>query len=118
MFAYLAGTLKELQCPVIKVGGIEDHVHLLFVLAKTVALCEAVKEVKQGSSIWAKEEVDRNFYWQTGYGAFSVSLSNEERVIADIAEQEEHHKKRTFQDEFRAFLRKHKIEWDGRYVWD
>jgi REP element-mobilizing transposase RayT len=118
LFAYLAGALNGLQCPAIKVGGVEDHVHLLFVLSKTLALCEAVKEVKQSSSIWAKEHVHTDFYWQTGYGAFSVSRSNEDQVTEYIANQEEHHKKRTFQNEFRAFLRKHGIEWDEKYVWD
>lgn len=118
LFAYLAGTLNEMNCHAIKVGGVEDHVHLLFVLSKTRALCDVVMDVKKGSSIWAKEHVHPDFYWQTGYGAFSVSRSNEERVTEYIVGQQEHHKKRTFQDEFRAFLRKHGIEWDERDVWD
>ncbi|VTT97175.1 transposase : Transposase OS=Pedosphaera parvula (strain Ellin514) GN=Cflav_PD3019 PE=4 SV=1: Y1_Tnp [Gemmataceae bacterium] len=118
LFAYLAGTLNEMNCPAIKVGGVEDHVHLLFVLSKTLAMWDVVKDVKKGSSIWAKEHVNPDFYWQTGYAAFSVSRSNEERVTEYIVGQQEHHKKRTFQDEFRAFLRKHDIEWDERYVWD
>lgn len=118
LHAYLAGTLKGIGCPAIKVGGVADHVHLLFVLAKTLPLCEAVREVKQSSSVWAKEKIHPNFYWQAGYGAFAVSRSNEEQVAEYIASQEEHHKTRTFQDEFRAFLQKHGIEWDERYVWD
>ena len=118
LFAYLAGALNEMNCPAIKAGGVEDHVHLLFVLSKTLALSDVVKDVKKGSSVWAKEHVHPDFYWQTGYGAFSVSRSNEEQVTAYIVGQEGHHKKRTFQDEFRAFLRKHGIEWDERYVWD
>jgi len=103
LFAYLAGTLNEIQCPAIKVGGVSDHVHLLFVLSKTLPLCDAVKEIKQGSSIWAKEHVHPDFYWQSGYGAFSVSRSNEEQVTAYIVNQEEHHKTRSFQNEFREF---------------
>ena len=118
LFAYLAGTLNELGCPSIKVGGVADHVHLLFALSKTVALSKAVEEVKKGSSKWAKDRVHANFYWQTGYGAFSVSQSKEEQVAEYIANQEERHRVRTFQDEFRTFLRKHAMEWDERYVWD
>jgi REP element-mobilizing transposase RayT len=118
LFAYLAGTLNELGCRAITVGGVADHVHLLFVLSKTLALSKAVEEVKKGSSKWAKENGEPRFYWQNGYGAFSVSPSQEEPVIAYIANQEEHHRTTTYQDEFRDFLRKHGIEWDERYVWD
>ncbi|MBY0513896.1 MAG: transposase [Gemmataceae bacterium] len=118
LFAYLAGTLNALDCPAITVGGVADHVHLLFALAKTLPLCKAVEEVKKGSSKWGKEHVAAGFYWQTGYGAFSVSRSNEPVVAAYVADQERHHARRTFQDEFREFLRRHGIEWDERYVWD
>ncbi|MFO0823336.1 MAG: IS200/IS605 family transposase [Gemmataceae bacterium] len=118
VFAYLAGTLNALSCPAIKVGGVADHVHLLFVLAKTLALCDAVQKVKESSSKWAKEKVHPEFYWQTGYGAFSVSRSMEEQVTNYIANQEEHHKDRNFQDELRGLFRKHDVEWDERYIWD
>jgi putative transposase len=118
MFAYLAGTLNAINCPAIKVGGIADHVHVLFVLARTLPLCKAVEELKKESSKWAKQHVHPGFYWQNGYGAFSVSPSNEPQVAGYIADQEKHHATRTFQDEFRDFLRKHGIEWDERYVWD
>ncbi|MCE9562230.1 MAG: transposase [Planctomycetes bacterium] len=118
VFAYLAGTLNAFSCPAIQIGGVADHAHLLFVLAKTIALCDAVQKVKESSSKWAKDKVHPNFYWQTGYGAFSVSRSNEEQVAAYIANQEEHHKTRNFKDEFLGLLRKHGMEWDERYVWD
>jgi putative transposase len=118
LFPYLAGTLNELGCPAIKVGGVTDHVHLLFVLSKTLALSKAVEEVKKGSSKWAKENGEPRFYWQNGYGAFSVSAADEGPVAAYVANQEEHHRETTFQNEFREFLRKHGIEWDERYVWD
>jgi len=118
LFRYLAATLNELNCPAISVGGVADHVHLLFVLSKTLALSKAVEEVKKSSSKWTKENGEPRFYWQSGYGAFSVSASNEEQVVAYITNQEEHHRMRTFQDEFRGFLQKHGIEWDERYVWD
>jgi putative transposase len=118
MFPYLGGTLNGIGCPVITVGGVADHVHLLFVLARTMAVCEAVEEVKKESSKWAKEHGRPGFYWQNGYGAFSVSPSNVPQVSAYIANQEEHHRAKTFQDEFRELLRAHGIEWDERYVWD
>ena len=118
LHAYLAGTLNALDCPAITVGGHVDHVHLLFLLAKTLPVCKAVEEVKKESSKWAKEHVHPSFYWQSGYGAFSVSPSNEPQVTAYIARQEEHHKTTTFQDEFRELLKRHGIEFDERYVWD
>ncbi|MBA4188062.1 MAG: transposase [Planctomycetaceae bacterium] len=118
LFAYLAGTLNELNCPAIKVGGVADHVHLLFVLAKTLSLSKAVEEVKKASSKWMKEQGEPRFYWQNGYGAFSVSRSNELRVATYIENQEEHHRTKSFQDEFREFLKAHDIEWDERYLWD
>lgn len=117
-FDYLGGILNGLRCPVIKVGGVLDHVHLLFVLGRTVSVSEVVEEVKKQSSKWAKEHLGPGFYWQNGYGAFSVSASNLERVRLYIENQEEHHRVQTFQDEFRALLRRHEIEWDERYVWD
>ncbi|HVK15499.1 MAG TPA: IS200/IS605 family transposase [Fimbriiglobus sp.] len=117
-FAYLAGTLNDIDCPVVIVGGMSDHVHLLFVLARTLSLSKAVEEVKKESSKWAKANVHPGFYWQNGYGAFSVSPSNAEQVTAYIANQEDHHRASTFQDEFRELLRRHGVEWDERYVWD
>jgi putative transposase len=118
LFGCLAGILKEWDCRVMSIGGMPDHVHLLFSLSKTLALSKAVEEVKKSSSKWVKENGEPHFYWQSGYGAFSVSASNEEQVIAYIINQEEHHRVRTFQDEFQMFLQKHGIEWDERYIWD
>lgn len=117
-FAYLAGTLNALDCPAIIVGGVADHVHLLFVQARTLALSKIVEEVKKESSKWAKAHVHPGFSWQAGYGAFSLSPSNVPQVTAYIADQEKHHRKRTFQDEFREMLRRHGVEWDERSVWD
>jgi putative transposase len=118
LFNYLGATLKGINCPPIRVGGVADHVHLLFVLSKTITLAKAVEEVKKESSKWAKGKVHPKFYWQTGYGAFSVSPSQEDTVARYIENQERNHRKRTFQDEFREFLRTHRIEWDEKYVWD
>ena len=100
-FAYLAGTLKAIDCPVVIVGGVADHGHLLFVLARTLALSKVVEEVKKESSKWAKENVHPAFYWQNGYGAFSVSPSKVKDVTDYIATQEERHRVMTFQDELR-----------------
>lgn len=118
LHAYLAGTVNELGCHAIKVGGIADHVHILFVLAKTLTLSKAVEEIKKGSSKWMKENGVPGFYWQNGYGAFSVSADAEDAVARYVADQEQHHRQMGFQDELRDLLRKHRIVWDDRYVWD
>jgi putative transposase len=118
LFAYLAGTLNKMRCPALRVGGVADHVHVLFVLSKTMTLSKVVEELKKESSKWAKTAIHPKFYWQTGYGAFSVSASNEPAVGDYIANQERHHRRMTFQQEFREFLQKHGIEYDERYVWD
>jgi REP element-mobilizing transposase RayT len=118
--AYLAGICRNLECPSLLVGGVEDHVHLLVRLSKNVALADFVREVKRDSSKWLKEQrkdLDK-FHWQQGYGAFSISPGHVEKLLEYIANQEEHHRRETFQDEFRRLLRKYKIEYDERYVWD
>ena len=119
LHAYLAGIFAACDSPAIAVGGVDDHVHALFVLSKTRALAKVVEEVKKGSSKWAKDNGGpAGFYWQGGYGAFSVSPSSEAEVVRYIARQEERHKRETFQAEFRLFLAKHHVEYDERYVWD
>jgi len=120
MHRYLAGVSKSIDCPTIRVGGVADHVHLLARQVRTVSLAEWVKELKRVSSIWIKsrDPALQTFQWQTGYGAFSVSQSQSPLVDRYIAHQEEHHKTMTFQDEYRALLTKHNVEFDERYVWD
>src|SRR5947199_4963373 len=120
LFAYQAGIFREWESPALVIGGVEDHVHALFVLSKNLALKKIVEEVKKGSSKWMKSDGPRiaEFCWQAGYAAFSVSQSNVEAVSHYISTQEEHHRKMTFQDELRELLRRHGIEWDERYVWD
>jgi putative transposase len=120
LFAYQAGIYKEWESPALAIGGSEDHVHALFVLSKNHPLAKIVEEVKKGSSKWAKIDGPkiRDFYWQAGYGAFSVSQSNLEDVKKYIENQEEHHRRMTFQDELRALFSRHGIEFDERYVWD
>ena len=120
MHAYLGGSCNNLDCPVLTVGGAADHVHILCALSRNLAIAKLVGEIKRGSSKWVKTNgrILTKFAWQNGYGAFSVSQSDVERVRRYIATQEEHHRKNTFQDEYRAFLKEYEIEYDERYVWD
>ena len=120
LHSYLGGVSKQLDCPPILVGGVEDHVHLLARFGRTLTQAEWVKELKRVSNLWLKERGRdyADFEWQGGYADFSVSQSNLEQVKQYIAGQEEHHRKIGFQDELRALLRKHEIEWDEKYVWD
>jgi putative transposase len=120
LHAYLGATSKMMECPPIIVGGIEDHVHILARLARTITQAEWAKELKRVSSLWLKEQDSHysDFHWQGGYACFSVSESNLAQVKRYIANQEEHHRKISFQDELRALLSKHGLEWDERYVWD
>jgi putative transposase len=116
---YLGGIHRGLDCPAIEINSQPDHVHILFVLARTRALCDVIAEVKRGSSVWIQERATLpEFHWQAGYGAFSVSQSNVPAVRAYIRNQAEHHRQRTFQEEFREFLTRHGIEFDEQYVWD
>jgi REP element-mobilizing transposase RayT len=120
LHAYIATVLKNLDCHANLINSVEDHVHLLFELARTVSVSQVVEEVKKSSSKWIKTQagVSAGFAWQSGYGAFSVSQSNVEGVRAYIATQREHHRKQSFQEELRALLAKHQIAFDERYVWD
>jgi len=120
LHAFLAGISKQLDCPPIQVAGVEDHVHLLCRFGRTITQADWVKELKRVSSGWLKEkgEVYADFSWQGGYADFSVSQSNLEQARQYIADQEKHHRKMSFQDELRELLRKHKQEWDERYIWD
>ena len=120
MHAYLATVLRTHECETLIVGGVEDHVHALFALSRNYSIATIVKEIKRTSSSWIKEisPPQAKFHWQRGYGAFSVSQSHLKQVINYIEGQEQHHKRVTFQDEFRAFLEKYEIEYDERYVWD
>jgi REP element-mobilizing transposase RayT len=118
--AYIVGILHNHNCHPIIVASVEDHVHVLFYLAKDMALSKAVERIKSNSSKWIKTKSPSlaNFQWQNGYSAFSVSQSNTEAVRAYVARQEEHHHKISFMDEVRSFLEKHKMNYDERYLWD
>jgi putative transposase len=120
LHSYLAGICKNLDCSPIIVGGYHDHVHILCRLSKKIALMTLLKKMKGQSSKWmkAKDESLSGFYWQDGYGAFSVSPAEVDQVIAYIANQHEHHNKNTFQDEYRGLLKKQEVAFDEQYVWD
>ncbi|MBI1831229.1 MAG: transposase [Planctomycetes bacterium] len=119
LFAYQAGIFKEWESPALIIGGVEDHVHALFLLSKNHPLKKIVEEVKKGSSKWMKRETGNvDFHWQNGYAAFSVSQSNEGQVKTYIQNQGEHHRKMSFQDELRALLQRHSVEFHEQYVWD
>ena len=118
--SYLAVTLRELDSPALIIGSLSDHIHVLFLLSRTHAVCDILEEIKKNSSKWIKTKSPdlRDFQWQNGYGIFSVSQSNVASVKAYIAKQEEHHRTMTFQEEFRRLLEKYEVEFDERYVWD
>jgi len=120
LHSYLGGTCRNLNCPSLCVGGVEDHVHILCRLSRTLSVADLVRELKRESSKWLKTKSPDLviFEWQAGYGAFSISPGHVEKLREYIAGQEEHHKFESFQDEFRRFLANYGIEYDERYVWD
>jgi putative transposase len=117
---YIAAVLIDLDSPAILINSVEDHVHILFSVSKNYSISKIVEEIKKASSKWIKGKgvSYAGFYWQGGYGAFSVSQSNVPEVQQYIASQREHHRRKTFQEEFREFLKRYEIEYDERYVWD
>ena len=120
LHSYLGGVCNQLACKVIKIGGHTDHIHILCMLSKKIALMTLLEKVKSNSSKWIKNKGDayRTFYWQDGYGAFSVNPTEINRVINYIGNQHEQHREKSFQDEYRSFLKKYAIEYDERYIWD
>jgi REP element-mobilizing transposase RayT len=116
----MATVLHHIDCPAVLINSVEDHIHILFELARTASISTAVEAVKTSSSKWIKTQGGNNsgFAWQAGYGAFSVSESQVAVVRDYIARQQEHHQRTTFQDEYRIFLERHRVGVDERYVWD
>ena len=117
---YMTTVLKNLECHPVAIQSVEDHIHILTGLARTISVSDAVKDAKTATSRWikARDPMLNAFAWQAGYAAFAVSASNVEEVRRYITNQEEHHKSRSFQDEYRAFLQRHGVAFDERYVWD
>ena len=120
LHAYMATVLHNIDCPAGLINSVDDHIHILFELARTKAISEVVETVKTSSSKWIKTQGNRHagFSWQAGYGAFSVSESQVAVVRDYIASQQEHHRRSSFQDEYRSFLERHRVGFDERYVWD
>jgi putative transposase len=118
LHAYLGGILANLGCPALQVGGTADHVHALCSLGRTTTVADLVEETKKGSSKWMKRQGVNAFSWQAGYGAFSIGQSQVSSVVRYIQQQEQHHQRRTFQDELRRLFDLYGISYDERYVWD
>lgn len=120
LYKYMGGILANIECSPILIGGVEDHVHVLCNLSRKLAIMNLVEELKTEPSKWLKTKRPdlAEFHWQAGYGVFSVSQSNVEAVKSYIANQEEHHKKMSFQDEFRKLCERHGVGIDEKYVWD
>jgi putative transposase len=116
---YMATVLQNVGCSPVLINSVADHVHILFELGRTVTVSTAVEEVKKTSSRWSKTQGAgfAAFAWQGGYGAFAGSESNVPAVCEYIASQREHHRKKSFQEEYRAFLERHRIAYDEQYVW-
>jgi putative transposase len=120
MHAYLAAVCRDLGAQLVRVGGVADHVHIVTTLPRTLSQAQMIERIKKVSSKWIKtlDARYRGFFWQRGYGALSVSPSQLDAVLQYVDTQQEHHRTRTFQDEYRELLRRHGIDFDERYVWD
>lgn len=118
--AYLVGICRNLDCPSLRIGGVDDHVHILCRFGKNIELKDLMRDLKRDSSSWVKTQEPNlsAFHWQAGYGAFSVSPSHVDALVRYIDNQEEHHRQESFQDEFRRLCKKYGVEIDERYVWD
>ena len=120
LHSYMGGILNGLGCSPVEINTEPDHAHVLFVMTRTEMVSNVVGQLKKSSNDWlrSRDAQFRDFYWQGGYGVFSVSQSAVEEVRAYIRNQREHHKQISFQDGFRAFLKRYEMEFDERYVWD
>ena len=120
VYVYIAAVLKDIGSPALTIGGTADHIHILCTLARTATVAGVIEKVKKTSSKWIKTKGAEyaKFYWQGGYGAFSIGRSGKADLIHYIANQKEHHRKMTFQEEYRAILKKYGVAYDERYVWD
>jgi len=120
LWPFLGGIARQHKMKAIEIGGVEDHVHILLSLPATMPIAKALQLIKGSSSKWVHETFPehRRFEWQTKYGAFGVSVSLLDKIIQYIQSQEKHHRKMTFQEEFIALLKKHRVDYDERYLWD
>lgn len=120
LYPFLGGIARDCGSPMLDRSGVDDHVHLLCSLSRTISVAALVKEIKSRSSTWMKScgPAYRDFHWQSGYGAFSIGKSQQDDLARYFAKQEKHHTERDFKSEYRALLKKYGIEYDERYVWD
>jgi putative transposase len=120
MHAYLATICRDLGTDFVHLGGMADHIHIVTTLPRTLSQAELIERIKKASSKWIKtlDPRYRGFFWQRGYGAFSVSPSQLDSVLDYVNKQQEHHRAHTFQEEYRELLRRHGVDFDERYVWD
>ena len=120
LYAYIGGIIRDEGGHLLAAGGTQNHLHLLVVMPTSIALSDLLRKIKGNSSSWINEnnKMSRKFAWQAGYGAFSVSESSKGEVTRYISNQQEHHKKLTFKEEFLRFLDKNNIEYDKRYLWE
>jgi putative transposase len=120
LYPYLATIFREYNSPAISINGTTNHLHILFALSRTITVAELVEEAKKRSSKWIKTKGQeyRNFQWQTGYGAFSIGQSNVAALKRYIAAQKEHHRHKSFEEEYRNFLEKYGVAYDEKYLWD
>ena len=120
LYEYVGGTIRGLNGHLIEIGGVEDHIHLLTSIPPTMALADAIRDIKAGASKWINELPGNTsrFEWQKGYAAFTVSHSQIEAVRKYFRNQETHYKKQTFEEEYVAFLRRHEIEFDPRFLFE
>lgn len=118
LFPYMGGVLRNIECPVLQIGGVEDHVHILLRISRTITLAQLVEKTKTSTSKWIKTKGPIDFAWQAGYGAFSVGQGESDRVVRYIQGQEAHHRSVCFQDELRALFAEAGLVFDERYVWD
>ena len=119
LWPYMGGIAKTNNMKALAIGGTENHVHLLVSLPSSLSIAKAIQLIKGGSSKWVHDTFPehRRFAWQEGYGAFSVSVSHLQTTVSYIHNQQEHHRKISFEEEFLAFLKKHGLEYDERYIW-
>ena len=120
LHAYLATVTRDCGCEAYRVGGTADHVHLAGRLARTVCQADLLEQIKKTSSVWVKRQSSRyaGFFWQGGYGDFSIGWSQLGDLIGYIDRQERHHQTQTFQEEYRDLLRKYHVDFDENYLWD
>jgi REP element-mobilizing transposase RayT len=119
LYEYLGGALKNVKGRPIQIGGVADHIHVCAMVSPDIAISEVIREIKVSSSKWVRKNfsIGNDFQWQEGYGAFSVSISNEDKVVDYIKNQETHHKKFDFRKEFLMLLKKHEVPIDEKYLW-